>query len=118
METTAAPTRPPDLSPELRANLDSRIFQGLSDPSRVLILELLLDGERNVSELMELTGMPQSRLSNHLACLRTCGFATTRRDGKFIYYRVIDQRVRDLLDIARSIVRDNAEQILACQVVR
>ncbi|MBI3979409.1 MAG: winged helix-turn-helix transcriptional regulator [Chloroflexi bacterium] len=99
------------------ADLTARFFQGLSDPSRVRILELLVDGEKNVSQLVELTGLPQNRVSTHLGCLRTCGFVTGRRDGRFVRYQVTDPRVRELVRLARTIIADNAAQILACHVV-
>jgi DNA-binding transcriptional ArsR family regulator len=78
------------------------------------IVELLLDGEKNVSELVAILGQPQSRVSNHLACLRWCGYVDSRRDGKFVYYRVADPRVRQLLALARGVIADNAAAILSC----
>lgn len=99
------------------AELDARFFRGLADPCRVRILELLLEGERNVSELVEQTGLAQNRVSTHLGCLRTCGFVTARRDGRFVYYQVTDARVRELLRLARQVIAENASRILACQVV-
>lgn len=99
------------------AELDARFFRGLADPCRVRILELLLDGEKNVSELVEQTGLAQNRVSTHLGCLRTCGFVAARRDGRFVYYQVTDPRVRELLRLARQVIVENASRILACQVV-
>lgn len=99
------------------ADLDARFFQGLADRSRVRMLELLCDRERNVGELVELTGLAQNRVSTHLGCLRNCGFVTARKEGRFVYYQVTDPRVRDLLRLARQIIAENAAQILACNVV-
>ena len=95
----------------------ARFFRGLDDPTRVLILELLLSGEKRVSELVELTGCPQGRVSNHLACLRHCGYVTTRRDGRFVFYRLADDRVRALLRIAQELMADHAQALLSCAVV-
>ncbi|MGH2618561.1 MAG: ArsR/SmtB family transcription factor, partial [Thermomicrobiales bacterium] len=72
------------------------------------------EGEKNVSELVASLGQPQSRISNHLACLRWCGYVDSRREGKFIYYRVADPRVRELLTLARGVIADNAAAILSC----
>ena len=108
----------PMLLPGLAAaELDARFFRGLADPCRVRILELLLAGEKNVSELVEHTGLAQNRVSAHLGCLRTCGFVTARREGRFAYYQVTDPRVRELLRLARQVITENANRILACQVV-
>lgn len=100
-----------------RATMLARFFRGLDDPTRVLILELLLSGEKPVSELVELTGCPQGRVSNHLACLRHCGYVTTRRDGRFVFYRLADDRVRALLRIAQELMADHARALLSCAVV-
>ncbi|MCC6496071.1 MAG: helix-turn-helix transcriptional regulator [Propionibacteriaceae bacterium] len=100
-----------------RATMLARFFRGLDDPTRVLILELLLSGERPVSEMVEVTGCPQGRVSNHLACLRHCGYVTTRRDGRFVFYRLADDRVRALLRIAQELMADHAQALLSCAVV-
>ena len=97
-----------------RSELLSRFFQVLADTTRVRIVELLLDGEKNVSELVEALGLQQGRVSSHLACLKWCGFVATRREGKFIYYRVTDPRVRDLMDLARGLLADNAGEVASC----
>ncbi len=105
------PTEPP---PEQRLAVTAKFFHGLSDLTRLGIVELLLEGEKNVSELVAILGQPQSRVSNHLACLRWCGFVDSRREGKFIYYRVSDPRVRQILELARGVIADNAAAILSC----
>ena len=89
--------RPDDTVDEQRLAVTDKFFHGLSDLTRLRIVEILLDGELNVSELVALLGQPQSRVSNHLACLRWCGYVDSRRDGKFVYYRVADPRIRDLV---------------------
>ena len=98
-----------------RQEITAKFFHGLSDLTRLRIVELLLDeGEKNVSELVAILGQPQSRISNHLACLRWCGYVDSRREGKFVYYRVSDPRVRQLLALARGVIADNAAAILSC----
>lgn len=99
------------------ATVLARFFRGLDDPVRVLILELLLDGEKSVSELVEAIGSPQGRISTHLGCLRWCGYVTTRRDGRRVYYRLADDRVRALLRIAQELMADHAQELLACSIV-
>ena len=106
--------RPAPPADEQRLAVTAKFFHGLSDLTRLRIVEILLDGEQNVSELVALLGQPQSRVSNHLACLRWCGYVDSRRDGKFVYYRVADQRVRDLVALARQVIADHAEAIQSC----
>src|SRR5919197_2169990 len=100
-----------------RAELMARFFRGLDDPTRVLILEALLGGEKNVTELVELVGSPQGLVSTHLSCLRWCGYVATRREGRNVYYRLADDRVRALLRIAQDLMADHARELLSCQVL-
>lgn len=112
MELLMVAPRPPQA--ELRNDLTSRFFQVLADATRLRIVELLLDGEKNVSELVDALGMQQGRVSSHLSCLRWCGFIGTRREGKYVYYRVTDPRVRDLMRLAHRLLADNAGEIASC----
>ncbi len=99
---------------ELKLTLTTKFFRALGDPSRLKILASLLDGERNVGELVELVGSSQGRVSNHLACLKQCGFVNTRRDGKLVYYSIADKEVLRLLETAQLMIARNAEHIWAC----
>ena len=99
---------------DLELDLVTRFFQVLADPTRLRVVELLLERERNVSELVQALGVPQARVSSHLACLRWCGYIGTRREGRFIYYRITDVRVSELMHLARTILADNAEAVASC----
>ena len=99
----------------VEAVLLAKYFRGLGDPTRVRILQLLADdGELAVSELVTRLGQSQPKVSNHLACLRWCGFVTTRREHPSVYYRVADDRVIELLTLGRGLLADNAEHVAAC----
>ena len=96
-------------------DLVAKYFRGLGDPSRLRILELLRgDEELSVGELVERLALPQPKVSNHLACLRWCGFLAARRDGRTVYNRIADPRVAAMLDLAESLLADNAEHVAAC----
>ena len=95
----------------------AKYFRGFGEPTRLRILELLADGERSVGELVELTGEPQPKVSNHLACLRWCGFVASRREHRTIFYRVADPRVLEMVELARSLLEDNAEHVAACHTI-
>ena len=98
--------------------LVGKYFRALGDPTRVRILELLREhGELSVGALVERLGQSQSKVSNHLACLRWCGFVHTRRDHPTVYYRVADERVTQLLTLAHALLCDNAEHVAACRRV-
>ena len=99
--------------PELEV-ATARFFRVLSDPTRLAILELLLDAPRTVSELVELLDVPQSRVSNHLACLRWCEFVDTERDGRQVTYRIRERRVRALIRAARTMAAEHCEHLATC----
>jgi DNA-binding transcriptional ArsR family regulator len=96
--------------------LVGKYFRALGDPTRVRILELLRDhDELSVTEIVARLGFPQPKVSNHLACLRWCGFVHTRREHPTVYYRVADERVTQLLALGRALLADNAEHVAACR---
>jgi ArsR family transcriptional regulator len=82
-----AMTLPPDRG---RAVAAAR-FRALGDETRLCLLEHLAAGERNVGELMELTGLGQSLISHHLRALREAGLVHDRRDGRWVYYSIAEQ---------------------------
>ncbi|MDA8145371.1 MAG: metalloregulator ArsR/SmtB family transcription factor [Thermaerobacter sp.] len=94
--------------------LHAKFFRGLANPLRLQIIELLLDGEKNVSELVHRTGVTQGQVSNALACLRWCGYVASRQEGRYTFYRIAHHRVRDLVLAAREMVALNAAHIYSC----
>ena len=104
----------PDLSESV---LLAKFFRALGDPRRLRILHAVLDEEKNVSELVKLTGAPQGRVSTHLACLRWCGYVAARQEGRQVFYRVTDPRVRMLIHTAADLLRDNTERIHSCTII-
>ena len=92
----------------------AKFFRALGDPTRLLLLEFLLGGERTVTECTEQVGLSQSRVSSHLACLADCGFVAARRDGRYTRYQVTDPRVVQLIGVARALTADNAAALAAC----
>lgn len=109
----AAPFRLPQ--PPARTDLVAKYFRGLGDPNRLRILELLrTEGELSVGALVERLRLPQPKVSNHLACLRWCGFVEARRQGRIVYNRIADPRVATMVDVAGSLLADNAAHVAAC----
>ena len=91
-----------------------KFFKGLGDSTRLRIVEALLEKECNVSELIQLIGVPQSNISNHLACMKWCGYISSRKEGTSVFYRITDERLREIVNLAREVIADNAEQLYAC----
>jgi DNA-binding transcriptional ArsR family regulator len=92
----------------------ARFFRALADPSRLVLLETLRRGERCVSELVEATGLAQSNVSGHLACLKECGLVESRQQWRHVYYRLAGAHVAHLLEEADLVLEQVAERIDAC----
>jgi ArsR family transcriptional regulator, cadmium/lead-responsive transcriptional repressor len=112
--STVGPFRLPDAP--VAGDLVAKYFRGLGDPLRIRILELLrAEGELTVGELVERLEQPQPKVSNHLACLRWCGFVEAERKHRTVLNRIADQRVVTLLDLAHELLADNAEHVACCE---
>ncbi len=105
MQTTAVA---PDVA------LKAKLYRGLADPSRLAILEVLRRGDRNVGDLVGVTGLGQSNVSNHLACLHDCGLVAREARGRYVFYRLSDRRVADLLALGEGLLSDVAAGVDAC----
>lgn len=114
MQRTAAhrPGRRP-IDPDALASF----FHGLSDPTRLEILEFLLSGPKTAGEIVRHVGRPQPSVATHVTCLRFCGYVEARRRGRHVWYEVIDPSVRQVLAMGRRYLRSNAQRIRACQVI-
>jgi ArsR family transcriptional regulator, cadmium/lead-responsive transcriptional repressor len=102
-------TAPLDLS--LRAEL----AHGLSDPSRQRILDLLRDGERRPSDVVEATGLSQPNVSKHLRCLRGCGLVTAEKRGREVFYSLVDG-LEEVLNALDALLVHVAPQMAACEL--
>jgi len=100
-----------------RDSVLATFFQGLADPTRVRILELLAERPRTVTELVTDLGLAQGRVSSHLSCLRWCGYVRADVEGRFNRYRLVDDRVREIVRLGEAIVRDNADRLTSCLVL-
>jgi DNA-binding transcriptional ArsR family regulator len=116
METLSL-SSPATVSERTDVALLARFFASVSEPARLHILLVLLNGESNVSELVSCTGISQGRVSVHLQCLRHCGFVLSERRGKFVYYRVRDGQVRELLQRAQELAADYSIELVSCGVL-
>jgi ferredoxin len=87
----------------------ARIFQGLGDPTRIGILRLLLTGEKSVTGLVTMLGIPQTRVSTHLGYLRTRGIVTAHRRGKSVFYQLTDARIGALVHVVDRLVAARPE---------
>ncbi|MGA8294450.1 MAG: metalloregulator ArsR/SmtB family transcription factor, partial [Rhodoplanes sp.] len=78
---------------------------------RLELLEQLAQGERSVEVLADRTGLSIANASQHLQHMRRAGIVANRRDGKFVYYRLADAAVLDLLAALRRIAEQNIAEV-------
>ncbi|MGH9953852.1 MAG: ArsR/SmtB family transcription factor [Nitrososphaeraceae archaeon] len=97
-----------------KLTLKAKLFRGLGDPTRLPILESLRDGEKTTSQIVIESGFGQSNVSNHLSCLLDCGLVQNRRQGKNIFYRIMDRKVSKLLEVSDAILSDVAKGLNEC----
>lgn len=106
---------PPASDAGAALELVAKFFRALGDPTRLGLLQFLIErGEATGSECVERAGLSQGRVSAHLACLVSCGLLTMRRQGRYAYYRVIDDRVGQLVGLGTEMTADHALSIAAC----
>lgn len=101
-------------SPSAGRAVLAKLFRAAGHPVRLALLELLSAGECNATACVAHVGLSQGRVATHLACLVDCGFIASRRSGRFVYYRITDPRVAQLVLLARSLAAENSARIAAC----
>jgi DNA-binding transcriptional ArsR family regulator len=99
-------------------DLKTKLFRGLSDSSRLAILTVLRARALTVNEIVERTGLSQSNVSNHLACLRCCDLVVREQQGRYVYYQLSNKRIAQLLDLADELLAEVAEGVAQCQNYR
>ena len=81
------------------------VFRVLGDPSRLEILNTLMSGPRNVTQVVELTGKGQANVSKHLGVLADAHLVSRTRRGSQVFYEVSDPFVFRLCDLVCGSVR-------------
>jgi len=89
----------------------ARIGKVLASPSRLLLLDLLSQGEKAVDTLAEQAGLSVPNTSNHLRELRAASLVRTRREGQHIYYRLASHTVRQLLRSLQDVAHENLAEV-------
>lgn len=74
-------------------------FRALGEVSRLQLVQALHSGEKNVTDLVELTGLSQPNVSRHLAILVTTGLIGRRKKGLNVLYRIVDENLADICAI-------------------
>ena len=83
------------------------IFQAMSHPTRIAILEVLRDRELSARTIQEKLGVEQANLSQHLAILRNRQIVSSRKDGNQVFYSIRNPMLVEVLDIMRRYFQAN-----------
>lgn len=89
----------------------AEVMKALAHPSRLMMLDALADGEKCVCELQALVGSSMPTVSNHLAQMRNAGIVAARREGNWIYYRLLVPCVLKLLTCIDAVLVSEAERM-------
>mgnify|MGYP001158065465 FL=1 len=81
----------------------ARLMEMLSQPVRLKLLCILLDGEQSVLKLADETGLSQPAMSHHLRKLREADLVATRREAQTIYYSLKGDAVRSVLEVLHEL---------------
>ena len=74
-----------------------KIFKALCDETRLRIIEILLQDEKCVCEIVDLLNKTQSTVSIQLNKLQDLGILESRREGKRVYYRIVNPKIKKIL---------------------
>lgn len=103
-QTTKRPqpaTSKPSGSPNAFAEA-AECLKTLAHPVRLRIVQLLLHGRYTVGEIAEDCGIPDNVASDHLRLMQRCGFFTSERDGRRVYYQIAEAHLANLMNCIES----------------
>ncbi len=86
--------------------LQAEICKTIASPKRLEIMNALKSGEKSVTELVEILGVPKANVSQHLAMMRHKGILKTRRDGVNIYYSISNLKVIEACNLMKEVMAD------------
>ncbi len=94
-------------------NIDKTIFElqaevckSIASAKRLEIINALKTGEKSVTELVEILGVPKANVSQHLATMRNKGILKARRNGVNIYYSISSQKVIEACSLMREVLTE------------
>ncbi|WP_433956686.1 ArsR/SmtB family transcription factor [Cytobacillus horneckiae] len=98
-------------------DLDMKVkfLRGFGDKTRIQILECIKHQEKTVKQIVEEINGSQSNISQHLACLRGCGIIAGRQEGKYIFYSLRNEKIKDLLTMFDFVFEDVQSNVACCK---
>ncbi len=98
--------------PDEILDIQARLCQAMGHRARLKIVHSLREGEKNVSELMELTGFSQGAVSRQLGVLRNAGIVLAGRRGTGMQYRIANPKIMTVCDLMREVLTEQINQRL------
>ena len=95
----------------------AKIFNALSDPVRLDIIEFLRSGEKCVCEIVPHVDLIQPLVSRHLKILKDCGLLKYRKEGNRRLYSITDYRIVEIIDAMGSDLVDTLSKRIIEQIV-
>ena len=86
------------------------IMESLSDPIRINILELMMNGEICVSDIVKVTGLSQSKISYHIKILKDSGLITDRQEGRWVYYKLDLEVLSDIKTWMSNLIESSSNK--------
>lgn len=90
--------------------MQSDVCKTLASAKRIEIISALKDGEKTVSELVEMLGVPKANVSQHLALMRHKGILKSRREGTNIYYSVSNPKVVQACALMKEVLMEQMKE--------
>ncbi len=94
--------------------LRSKLFRGFADETRLSILRLLMNGNKNVNEIVKTLNLPQSTVSSHLSCLKDCNLVTSQKIGRSRQYYLTSAVISEILQNVDQLLQICYSEIYEC----
>ena len=98
------------LPDERRLGLIAGILDAMGDPGRIKIIAALCENEMCVCDIANVLSMSHSAVSHQLRILRHTGIVAPTKEGKTVYYRLADEHIRDIYNIALTHIKHLASE--------
>ena len=90
--------------------LQSDICRTFANPYRLQVIKMLCEEELNASEIIEKIGISKANLSQHMSLLISRGLVVSRKTGKYVYYKLADERIAKACKIMSEVVIENLKK--------
>ena len=95
-------------------DIKAKFIRGFADKTRLQILQCMMEGEKTVSEIVEIINGNQSNISQHLNCLKGCGIILGRQEGKYVYYSLRNAQIKQLLAMFDVVFHEVQNEVASC----